>query len=345
VPAMEVLEVDDPAWCRFVAAQPTATCFHQPEWARTIAESYRFRPFVVAHREPSGDIASGLPLAEVRGLSGRRRWVCLPFSDECAPLAAPGRDARIAASHADALRRAQGVTALQVRADLGPGAGLAELVAVTHTADLRAPDGDAPAPPRARASVRRHIATARRSGVQVYFGERAEDLTQMYYRLHLQTRRRQGVPVQPRRYFCLLWDRMVLPGRGFVLLAAIQGRVVAGAVFLLGGATVTYKYGASDPASWALRPNHAIMAAAITWATEHDYSSFDFGRTDLDNVGLRRFKESWGGVERPLRYTEFSEHGGYGRKRMATRVLSPVIRHGPEFVCRGLGEVLYQYAG
>jgi CelD/BcsL family acetyltransferase involved in cellulose biosynthesis len=342
---MDVLGVDDAAWCRFVATQATATCFHQPEWAQTIAESYRYRAFVIAQRDSSGEIASGLPLVEVRRPGGGRRWVCLPFSDECGPLVGPGGCADDLVRGADGLRRDEGAADLQVRTDLGPDLGTAEQVAVSHTAALGVPGVGASGAWRVRGSVRRHVATARRSGVQVRRAERAADVVDAYYRLHLQTRRRQGVPVQPRRYFRLLWQHMIQPGRGFVLLASVDGRCVAGAVYLLGGSTVTYKYGASDPGSWPLRPNHAVMAAAMTWASEHGYSAFDFGRTDLDNVGLRRFKESWGATERPLRYTAFSAHGGYERTRRATRVLSPIIRHGPAFVCRGLGEALYRYAG
>lgn len=345
MPAVEILDINDEAWCRFVAAQPRSVCFHAPEWAGALAESYRYRAFVVAHRAPSGDVDSGLPLAEVRRPSGRRRWVCLPFSDECAPLAASRSLTETVVLQADLLRREQGVAELQVRTDMGPGVGSAEQVAVTHTATLDGA-GDGPwGPLRPRASVRRHVATARRAGVQVRFAETCDDLVRTYYRLHLQTRRRQGVPVQPRRYFQLLWDRMVAPGRGFVVLAEVDGQPLAGAVYLVGGTTVTYKYGASDPGSWAVRPNHAVMWAAITWASEHGYSSFDFGRTDLDNVGLRRFKDSWGAVERPLRYTTFSGHDDYHRSRVAARALSPVIRHAPAFVCRGLGQALYRYAG
>jgi len=343
--AVEILDINNEAWSRFVAAQPMATCFHEPEWARAVADSYRYRAFVVVQRAQAGDIVSGLPLMEVRRPSGRRRWVSLPFSDECSPLAATGRLAETVVREADLLRQEQGVAELQIRTDLGPGVGSAELVAVTHTATLNGAGEGPPAPLRPRASVRRHVATARRSGVHVRFAETSDDLLRTYYRLHLQTRRRQGVPVQPRRYFQLLWDRMVLPGRGFVLLAEVDGRPVAGAVYLIGGTTVTYKYGASDPGSWALRPNHAVMWTAMTWASDHGYTSFDFGRTDLENLGLRQFKESWGAVERPLSYTTFSGHVDYHRARVVTRALSPVIRHCPAFVCRGLGEVLYRYAG
>lgn len=95
-----------------------------------------------------------------------------------------------------------------------------------------------------------------------------------------------------------------------------------------------------------MRANHAVMATAIAWATEHGYSSFDFGRTDLDNPGLARFKESWGASPRPLQYTHVpSRQHAYQSLHGASRAISPVIRRAPELVCRGLGEVLYRYAG
>jgi CelD/BcsL family acetyltransferase involved in cellulose biosynthesis len=158
------------------------------------------------------------------------------------------------------------------------------------------------------------------------------------------TRRRQGVPSQPWRYFRLLWEQMLEPGHGFVLLAHHGGTAVAGAVYLLGGRTVTYKYGASDDRSLSLRPNHAVMSAAIEWATERRYTWFDFGRTDLDNPGLMRFKESWGAQERPLCYTSLSGPPRYHARSPLHVVAAPVIRHSPALVCRGLGRLLYRYA-
>jgi hypothetical protein len=66
------------------------------------------------------------------------------------------------------------------------------------------------------------------------------------------------VPVQPRRFFELLWRLVLEPGLGFLLLAHAGARPVAGAVFLRGSRCLTYKYGASDASAWPLRPNHAV---------------------------------------------------------------------------------------
>ena len=55
------------------------------------------------------------------------------------------------------------------------------------------------------------------------------------------------MPAQPHRYFRRLSELMIANGHGTLLLAEYAGEAVAGAVFLLGGHTVTYKYGASDP--------------------------------------------------------------------------------------------------
>ena len=342
--AVGVVEPEDPGWSRFLAERPEATCFHQPSWLATLTGTYGLRTFVAVQRDDAGEIVAGLPLAEVRRPLGARRWSSLPFSDECGPLVARGGSVATLGQHVDALRRAHDVADLEVRTRLDlPGVCIHE-VAVTHALPLRARgDGGTPLA-GARASVRRHVATSRRQGVQVHVAEGVGDVVGTYYRLHVQTRRRQGVPAQPRSYFRLLWERMLEPGHGFVLIARRGGSAVAGAVYLLGGRTVTYKYGASDARSWSLRPNHAVMAEAIRWATEHGYRTFDFGRTDLDNPGLAQFKQSWGAEARPLRYTSFSGSPRYGPGHPAQAMVAPLIRRAPTMVCRGLGELLYRYA-
>jgi CelD/BcsL family acetyltransferase involved in cellulose biosynthesis len=342
--AVEVRDAEDPAWHRFVAGHPDATCFHQPAWLATLADAYGLRPLVVVQRDAEGELTGGLPIMEVRRLTGGRRWSCLPFSDECAPLVALGFSAGALLSGADALRRSRGIADLEVRAGLDLPGVVSRQVAVTHRLALQAsPDGETGGA-RPRASVRRHVATARRQGVQVHLAETVDDLVGTYYRLHVGTRRRQGVPAQPLRYFRVLWERVLEPGDGFLLIARHGDRALAGAVFLRGGRTVTYKYGASDDRSLSLRPNHAVMSAAIEWATERRYTWFDFGRTDLDNPGLMRFKESWGAQERPLCYTSLSGPPRYHARSPLHVVAAPVIRHSPALVCRGLGHLLYRYA-
>ncbi|HVN11924.1 MAG TPA: GNAT family N-acetyltransferase [Kineosporiaceae bacterium] len=336
--AVDTLTLDHSAWRRFVAGRPEATCFHRPEWAALLADCYRYPAFVVAQRGGDGEVLAGVPIAQV-GRPGRPpRWLALPFSDECGPLTGPRGSVSALLAGVDALRRRRGADDLVVRADVPAPVASAE-VAVVHELALPTAGGGA----RPRSSVRRAVAAARRNGVRVRVASTEEDLTGAFYRLHLRTRRRQGVPVQPRRYFRLLWERMIAPGHGIVLLADVDGTDLAGAVYLTGGTTVTYKYGASDERAWSLRPNHAVMAQAITWAAEEGYATFDFGRTDLDNPGLIRFKETWGARGRPLRYTSFAGRSGYGGGRRSQQLAAPVIRRSPPLVCRCLGELLYRY--
>ena len=237
--AVIALGLDDPRWLRFVESSPSATPFHHPSWALLLARCYGYRAFALVHRDPRGRILAGLPVIEVRSPLARRRWVSLPFTDECQVLH-PGIAQADLVAELDGARRRAGVSTLQVRAALdGPGAA-ASPVAVIHRLPLD-PDPDAVYRGRLRSSVRKRITEARQDGVVVHRGDTPESLTTAFYRLHVRTRHRQGVPVQPRRYFELLWEHVIGPGQGFLLLASIGRTVIAGAVFLAWRDTVIYK--------------------------------------------------------------------------------------------------------
>lgn len=341
-----VLELTDPRWADFLARRPEAMPFHHPDWAGLLAQCYGFRAFALTITDETGTIRAGLPVVEVRHLHGGPRWVSLPFTDYCPPLVSTRQDE---AQLVSALRRvgaAHGVRHVEVR---GPLAGEAATgrVAVRH---LLALDGS-PASVYAgfhRSQVQRNIRRAEREGLTVRLAAGPQDLLDVFYQLHVRTRRRQGVPVQPRRFFRLLWDRAISTGLGSVMIVEASARPVAAAVFLAWHGTVIYKFGASDSSAWPLRPNHLLFWNAIRTACEQGYRWFDFGRTDVGQEGLRNFKRSWGAAEEPLCYWEL---GGSAERNPATdsmdsmagRVLGTAIRHGPLLLCRATGEVLYRY--
>jgi lipid II:glycine glycyltransferase (peptidoglycan interpeptide bridge formation enzyme) len=198
---------------------------------------------------------------------------------------------------------------------------------------------------RLKPSVRNKIRASDRSEVTVVRAEQEDDITRIFFDLHTKTRRRLGVPVQPRRYFSLLWRRIVEPGLGFLLVARASDHPVAAAVFLTWSGTVVYKYGASDATFWRLRPNNALLWHAINWACLNGYSTFDFGKTEPENTGLRDFKRGWGTEEASLAYAVLGPARiPASTAARAARLMGPIIRHGPPFVCRGLGRALYRYA-
>jgi CelD/BcsL family acetyltransferase involved in cellulose biosynthesis len=332
------IELDDPRWVDFVSRHPQATPFHHPRWAAFLAECYGMRAFALAQTDAAGAPTAGLPLIEVSRLR-RRRWIALPYTDRLAPLAGPGGDGPLARALA-AERERSGVTAIELRSAL-PGA-FGEDAAWLHL--LRLDADPAVVAAGMRANVRRNIRKAERSGVEVRAGTSAADLVESFYRLHVATRRRQGVPVQPRRFFTLFWERLIESGLATVLLGQVDGAAVAGAVFMTWNGTTIYKFGASDPAFAEYRVNNLVMWRAIQDACAAGSHTFDFGRTDDDGDGLRAFKRSWGADELRLTYSTLSDAAPEAGSHRAEALIGAVLRRSPPAMTRLAGELLYRFA-
>jgi CelD/BcsL family acetyltransferase involved in cellulose biosynthesis len=308
--------VDDPRWLALVRADPAALPFHHPSWTSLLADSYGFRPFVLAVVDGSSRITVGMPVVEVGGLVRRKRWVSLPFTDACPPLTGgSGVEFESLAAEIDSARRAAALAAD------------ADQVAASF-----------------RPSVRRNIRAAQKGPAVVRVASSELDLTERFYGLHVDVRRRLGLPVQPRRFFRLLWSRMIQTGLGRVLLVDVGAETVAGAVFLTWNRSVVYKYGASQPRYWPLRPNNLLFWEAIQWACKSGYERLDFGRTDLTSTSLRRFKLGWATQELPLEYTFLGAAGPDARRVEPPRIVRSAIRRSPRWVVRALGEILYRGA-
>lgn len=338
-----ILELTDPRWGDFVTRHPGATPFHHPDWARLVANCYGFRAFALATSDATGAIRTGLPVVEVRHLHSGPKWVSLPYTDYCPPLVSARQEEDQLVSALQRASRAAGVRRVEVRAPLA-GASATGRTALRHMLAL---DGGLAGVYAGfhRSHVQRNIRRAEREGLTVRRAARPQDLAGTFYRLHLRTRRRQGVPVQPRRFFRLLWENAISTGLGSVLIVEASAEPIAAAVFLAWNGTVIYKFGASDASAWPLRPNHLLFWHAIRTACEQGYRWFDFGRTDAGQEGLRNFKLSWGAVEEPLVYGTLggSPQSTPTTEGMAARMLGPVIRHSPLLLCRAVGETLYRY--
>lgn len=293
--------------------------------------------------ESSGSIAAGVPLIEVKIPFRGRKWVCLPFTDHCPPLARSQMDLQKFVAELRSTGSAEGVSRVEIRSDLG-GEGAGPAPAVIHRLRLD-PDPEAVFARFKRSQVQRNIRRAQKEGVRVERSDSRHDTVDIFYSLHERTRHRQGVPVQPRRYFELLWEHMVRPGLGHVSVAYSSNKAIAAAVFLRWNGTVIYKYGASDAESWSLRPNHLIFWDAIEASCKEGDRDFDFGRTELSNTGLRNFKSGWGAEEEPLRYSALGDGAAAAPTGVSLAALvQPVLRRAPLWSCRALGALFYRYA-
>lgn len=336
------LEPGDPEWRALVAESPEATAFHHPAWSRVLADAYGYPTVVLAAPDASGRLQAGAPFARVRRLH-RSTWVSLPFSDHCPPLArdAASRGRLVAGLAGWGAGRGASV---EVRDGVAAAPGWSEAaIGARHVLAL---DGDLEA---VRAAVgathRKRLRRAERLGLAVRFGRSADDVA-AFFRLQVATRRRQGVPVQPRRFFEALWRHVIGPGLGVVALAGLPGeRPVAAYLLLAWNGTAIGKFHASDANAWHLRPNHLLYWAVIRWAAESGLRQLDMGRTAQAHRGLHQWKDDWGARAMPLTYARTGGIGaaGAGQSRLAA-AMGHVIRRSPAFVCRGLGALLYRYA-
>jgi CelD/BcsL family acetyltransferase involved in cellulose biosynthesis len=334
--------IDDPRWLEFLQGRRDATIFHHPAWLGLLADYYGFCSFLLLAVDGSAQLRAGLPIVETRPLLGRPGWVSLPFTDYCPVLADSGGvagDFFVAAI--ERLREAN-LASFELRAPVpGASGGPREGGFIRHVLGLT-PDLD-----RLFAELhkmhRRNIRKAERSGVEIRRGVSAEDLD-VFYRLHLRTRRRLGVPVQPRSFMHALRQRILANGLGFILTACVEDQPAASAIFLTWNGTLIYKYGASDDRLWEHRPNNLLFWEAIRWAAANGYHTLDFGRTAAENRGLVEFKSGWGARAEALDYTRIGGHRPHPLEARLEQALGVVIRHSPPWVCRGLGELLYRFA-
>ena len=337
--------LSDPAWRAFLDRSPDASIFHHPAWLRLLHDHYGYEVQARCVSEDGRGLVGGLPVARVSSRLTGKRLVALPFSDICPPLVA-GADREgpldALAAMLAAERRQSGLD-IEIHAEM-PGIDSAFVVHRFHQhvlplqADVQAVESNF-----SKSQVKRGIAKARREGL-VAERRTDRDALEDFYRLHLQTRRRQGVPTQPKR-FILSFADLFEGGLGFVLLVRLEELPVAAAVFLTFKDTITYKYGASDARHLNRRPNNLLFAEAIRWACEDGFRSLDFGRTNLDNPGLASFKRSWGAVESELGYTYLCDEPPSTEAVLQNRIMAGVITRSPRGVGRLVGEALNKHFG
>lgn len=341
---LQFIQPEDARWQAFVQQQPKANIFHHPSWLELLKECYGYQPFVLAWCDTkNGMIQAGLPVMEVHRPLRGRRWVSLPFSDHCIPLTYPREEMNLLIDLLQHLAKEPASPPLEVRWNVPEcDEGQPPAPYVLHL--LRLESNFHAVEHRIHHSHRRNVRIALDHGIQIRRGTDQRAI-EAFYRLHLETRRRQGVPIQPAQYFRLLKDILLKKGLGFISLAYHGSECLAGAVFLHWNQTLTYKYGASSLAGLSFRPNHLIFWDAIRWGCSHGYSVLDFGRSDYDNSGLRMFKSRWGAQETLLQYFQLpNEIRASNRQPLLRSSIQSVIRNAPAWVCKLGGEIYYRMA-
>ncbi len=367
-PEITIREIDpwdDPRWETFVLHHPGATIYHHPAWLGALRREYPQSGLFLACEDPEGALRGVFPLLYTRGLplSGRRpltgpRLSSLPRTPLAGPLATD--PAALEALLREALRRASAHPSIRLQIktrseSLGESLGgvVRKSWRQTYIVPLSAQPGQPYHIPDSqnRSSIKRAIRKAIASGVQTRSAETAGDLRN-WYRIYLETMRRNFVPARPYRFFLALWELMHSRGMMRLLLAEKQDatgtRMVGGHLFLSFGDTVTYAFGASRTDDFALRPNDIIMGQAINDASEAGFRFVDLGEVPEGDENLARFKTKWGAAPVPLYRYYFPDfpddpHSSEETERPIALLAGRIWNHLPLAMTSWLGDRIYTY--
>jgi Acetyltransferase (GNAT) domain len=304
---MQILDpVHEPVWDHIVTLHRDANCFHTSAWAKVLYQTYSHRPFYLQF-SCGRRLAALIPLMEVRSPFTGRRGVCLPFSDACEPLVFDPEVIELVKDRLVRCAQERRWRYLEIR-----GGKFFRLASNSvpqfygHRLDLRS--GAEEVLGRFARPVRRALRKAERSGVSAAVLRNREAVAD-FYRLHVQTRRRHGLPPQPASFFLNIYEHIIKAGLGFVVLAQRRSRPIAAAVFFRFGKNALYKYGASDKKFQELRANNLVMWQGIQFLTRNGAEKLHLGRTECENDGLRQFKLSWGAEEETIDYVRVDPSG------------------------------------
>lgn len=337
----QILKPTDRRWMDFIASHPQATIFHHPAWINLITESYGFTSFIFAVINQQGDIEAGIPLIEVKGILNKKSWISLPYTDHCAPLYKDMASLQFLTSSLVDTSEENTIKKMELRWAYPDHPKIKSYSEFVLTRLNLEPDQQQIAK-HIKPKHFRQIKVAYQRGVRIEWGRDREHIC-TFYDLHLQTRRRLGVPVQPWSFFRRLGDSIIKSGYGFVLLAYKGQMCVAAAVFLHWNKTLIYKYSASNEESRYLLAMDPILWTAISWGCQENFFWMDMGRTDLDNQGLRNFKRRWGAEEYPLFYSVLPRSAPRFRQKKILRLTQSIIRKSPAWVCRFAGQLSYRF--
>lgn len=343
--------LQDPRWGKFLERHPRASVFHTPAWLEALRRTYGYVPVAYTTSLPGRELEDGVVLCQVDSWVTGRRLVSLPFSDHCEPLV-DGADER------EAFLRALGKQSLDEGwryLELRPRTSLERVVAPLHSTesfcfhqlDLR-PDCDTLFRGFHKSSTQRKIRRAVREGLTCQTAS-AGALLESFYSLNLLTRRRQGLPPQPRKWFRNLIDCF---GEALEIRVAFRSSVPIAAILTLRYRdSLVFKYGCSNRQFHNLGGTQLLFWKAIQDAKCRGLRQFDLGRSEALNSGLIAFKDHWGATPSTLTYLRSAAPGDNRsnfvpvaadwRLRLAKRIFT----HTPNSFLPILGNLLYKHIG
>ena len=319
--------------------------FHSKEWARLLIESYNYRPTYYTMFE-NGELNAVVPIMEVNSWITGNRAISLPFSDYCEPLFKSRNLSQILAEEIINSLDIQNIKYIEFRTSrhLYPFETEQFRRDLRHILKLDKSESDLLK--QCSDNTKRNIKKAAKEKLSLKV-QNDENGIKNFYDMMCETRKKHGLPPQPFLFFKNIHDIIVTKGLGDILFAIKDNNYISGAIYLKFGKKLIYKYGASYPQYLKYRGNHFVMWEAIKKYRDEGYEEFDFGETDLENDGLKRFKRGWNANELSIYTTRYSlKEKNYLQVSPLTQGFHTVIfSHLPISILKIIGNKLYRHIG
>lgn len=326
-------------WDEAVLRSSSPQFFHLSCWIRTLVETYNFKPLCFMFPQEYG---CTIPILIVKTLSGKKKAVALPFTDEC-DLNCNGHNHDELVSMLLDLTNSENVNRLEFRGVTGfKPSGEPSHSYYGHRLQLTK---DSKKLWKALSSSKqRNIKKAQKENVLITFDQKLASIRE-FYRLHCITRKRHGLPTQPVRFFDAIYNNIVEKGFGEIALARSNNCTVAGAIFLFSKLEVLFKYGASDKNLQYIRSNDLLMWQAIERYAQKGWNTLFFGKTEKFHEGLCRFKEGFGAVRFIMNDYYYNDRGYRIKDEPKLNGIHNILfRNMPISMLRLCGEFLYKFS-
>lgn len=338
--------LSDPRWASLVQKHEEASVFHTPGWLNALRQTYNYRPVVFTTSLPDTDLTNGVLFCPVRSWITGNRLVSLPFSDHCSPLVNNSEELQ---SILDFLRqdlarnkwRHIEIRPREMR--LPPVDNFeADKSYYFHTLSL-SPSLDELFRRLHKDCIQRKVHRALREKLRYEEGRSPSLLDEFYYLL-ITTRRRQGLPPQPKEWFSNLIES--LGNKVTIRVVSKENQPIASILTLSHKQSLVYKYGCSDPNSNNLGGTPLLFWNTITEAKNNQFAELDLGRSDRDNPGLVTFKDRLGAVRSELLYFRYP-----GQRSQSTsptwrsNAAKYVVARMPNGLLTATGKALYRHVG
>jgi hypothetical protein len=345
---VKVYQIDprkDSRWPEFLQRHPRASIFHTPDWLGALSRTYGYEAVAFTTSDTSSAVENGWVFCQVNSWLTGRRLVSLPFSDHCDPLINCAEELNAFADYLEHQQHKKKWDYLEARPLTVALTEKTFQPATTYFAQQLslAPTSQQLFADLHRDSIRRKIRRAEREGVIVEV-DRSGALLEQFYFLQSMTRRRHGLPPQPRQWFrnlarcfgdnCAIW------------LASRLGHPIASILTLRYRNRLVYKYGASDDRFHALGGMPWLFWTIIQQAKIEELEELDLGRSDLGNMGLITFKEHLGAHGHQIHYYRNNSCQSHlTTNAWPKRVVNGMCSCMPPWMTDIAGKMLYRHIG